>query len=162
MTLTKSQASARVRAGTSVETFHHATMGLFNISLARALIKAHPKLFPPMRVKFADLKAENNAGLDAAGVVGWLIGQREVCPKRCAELTPQQLNDPVINMIDDHGMSYLIDGIHRLSERFRRGMPDYECHMMPASMVPRMQPGTYRERPWGEMDVRDGQLVRRK
>lgn len=161
MAMTKSEAATRVRRGISVETFHHATMGIFNITLTRELIRLRPDLFKPMTVRFADIRAENNPDLDPAGVVAWLVGQREVCPKRCAELTRKQLEEPLISMVDEIGMTYVIDGIHRLAERFRRGMPDYSFYALPTIIVPKLRPGTFAERPWGEMEVRDGQLVKR-
>jgi hypothetical protein len=162
MTLTKSQAAERVRDGRSVETFHHATMGVFNVTACRQIIKRMPHIFKPHHVRFADIKAEGLPDLDSAGVVAWLVGQREVDQARCAELTSAQLEDPLISMMDEAGMSYVIDGIHRLSERFRRGKTGYRFYAMPVQIIPKLAPGTYLERPWGEMDVRDGQLVKRK
>lgn len=159
--ITKSEAAARVKEGLSIETFNHGTMGQFNISVLRQIISRNPSWFPVHHIKFADIKAEGSPELDAAGVVAWLVGQREVCPARCAELTRAQLEDPIINMVDEQGMVFVIDGIHRISERFRRGMAGYRFHAVPVALVPRLQ-GNFLERPWGEMEVRDGQLLKRQ
>lgn len=159
-TMTKSEAAARVRAGLSVETFHHANLGIFNVTRARALIKCQPHLFQKRHFLFADLKAEGQPGLDAAGVVAWLVGQREVDGARCAELTRLQLEEPLLHLYDESGICFLIDGIHRMSERFRRGLRDYWTHLMPLELAPRI-PSGIRHQDWGEMEVREGKLVKR-
>lgn len=158
---TKSEAAALVVAGKSIETFHHSTMGIFNITIARRMINAYPGYFKPHRVLFADISAEGHPELDAAGVVRWLIGQREVCPLRCAELTAEQLEEPLINAMDEQGMSYIVDGIHRLTARFERGMPDYSFYAFPLKLFPRLPEGVP-DQPWGEKDVVNGQLVKRR
>lgn len=160
MAMTKSEAAARVRSGVSIETFHHVNLGVFNVSAARILIKQHPSLFKLHRFLFSQLRAEGQPDLDAAGVVAWLAGSREVCPARCAELTRHQLEEPVLHLFAKDDSCYLIDGIHRLSERFRRGMRDYWTYMMPLEVAPKVPKGI-RGQDWGEMDIRDGQLVKR-
>lgn len=158
---TKSEAAALVVAGKSIETFHHSTMGIFNITFARRIIAAHRSYFKPHTVLFADIRAEGQPQLDAAGVVQWLIGQREVCPLRCAELTAEQLEEPLINAVDEHGMSYIVDGIHRLVARYERGMPGYSFYAFPLKFMPRV-PKDVPDQPWGEKDVVNGQLVKRR
>jgi len=161
MAMTKSEAAARVRAGVSIETFHHVNLGIFNVSAARAMIKRNPSLFKVRRFLFTQLKAEGQPDLDAAGVVAWLRESREVCPARCAELTRHQLEEPLIHLFAEDDTCYLIDGIHRLSERFRRGMRDYWTYMLPLEVAPKVPKGIPGQ-DWGEMEIRDGQLVKRE
>lgn len=157
---TKSEAAARVRSGVSLETFHHVNMGVFNVTAARLLIKRHPQLFQKRRFLFSQLKAEGQPDLDAAGVMAWLCDQREVDQARCAELTRHQLEEPVIHLFDHAGICFLIDGIHRMSRRFQRGMPDYWTFMVPLEVAPKV-PSGIRHQDWGKMEVRDGKLVER-
>lgn len=158
---TKSEAAARVRAGVLLETFHHVEMGIFNVTAVRVMIRRCPHLFQKRRFLFADLRAQGQPGLDAAGVMAWLAGQREVCPDRCAELTRHQLEEPVIHLFDQGGVCFLIDGIHRMTERFRRGMRDYWTFMVPMELASKVPDGVRRSHDWGKMEVRDGKLVER-
>ena len=77
----------------------------------------------------------------------------------------EQLDDPAIDLVNDEGQHYIIDGIHRIAARYKRGMPDFFTRWMKLAICPRipeelLQSGLYKYQ-WGEMDVRDGKLVKR-
>ena len=160
---TKSEIAALVAAGQNTEVFHHATMGIFNVSLARDIIERFPTRFPIYCIAFSQMSAPPELAIPQAQVMDWIFSQREICPKRLAELTDEQLDDPAIDLITEAGEHFLIDGIHRIAARYKRGMPDYRTYWMKFWMCPRVPPEqalTHKYR-WGEMDVRDGKLVKR-
>lgn len=161
MPYTKSQAAAQVAAGKHLETFHHVTLGIFNVTLARQMIQKYSSKFPVYRVRFDHIKADGHDDFTPEQVVEWLIGQREVCPVRVAELAQEQLEDPAINLYDDDGMVYTIDGIHRLAARFQRGYEDYPFYALPLKLAPRLEdPNMWRPIPWGEKEIVGGDLVK--
>lgn len=57
-------------------------------------------------------------------------------------------------------MSYIVDGIHRLTGRFRRGDATFQFYAIPLHMAPRLPADAmFADIPWGEKEVRDGKLV---
>lgn len=163
MIYTKSQTAQMVASGAHIETFQHATLGTFDVSLTRKIIARFPSRFPVGWAWFEDMRADGHPELIGPEVMVWIFSQREICPIRRDELTEEQLNDPAINLIDDQGGSYIIDGIHRIAARFKRGYPNFSLYSMPLKIAPRVPEGFEDFKvQWGEMEVRDGQLVKRR
>jgi hypothetical protein len=152
--LTKLEVNARRDAGLSVEVFQHVQFGIFNVSAMRSMIGMHPDKFKVHEVDFENLKADGQDIQSPQQFLDWLVGQREIDEERIAALTPEELEDPVIHVIDlENSQFYLIDGIHRLVGRFRRGDKTLKTYVYPLQYAPMVEPGLYVDRPWGTKDV---------
>lgn len=156
---TKTEMMASVIAGRSLETFHHIDLGIFNVTVLRAYIKKNPK-FPAFKCKFSDVRMEAKVGhLDP---MQWLIGNREIDYARAASLTDDQLKEPVIHVLcpagtnGDEETHLLIDGIHRIFERHRRGKSFFRYHLFPLAVCPLVDTTGFVHVPWGEKDVIPG------
>lgn len=160
--LTKSQMMRRVASGKCRETFTHSTLGMFDITAARAVVREmRERGERPHRCRFADLRADPSVVVEQS-VMDWLITQREVDMARVAELSPSQINEPVIHAVDPDGSHYPVDGIHRMVRRAQEGREDFRYWAIPLALMPRPAPGVYADVPWGLMDVVGDKLVNRE
>jgi hypothetical protein len=155
---TKSEAAALVAAGQAHETFHHATLGHFNITRLREVIAQGG--FKLHRCKFDDLKMVDGIEADA---FAYLTANREIDPARVAELTEQQIREPLLFALcppgsNGEGESHLLlDGIHRFVARRQRGKTFFTFIMVPLAEVPIVDPALFAGNlPWGEKDVVPG------
>ena len=103
---TKSEITALVAAGQNTEVFHHTTMGIFNAALpgVRDIIARFPTRFPIHRIAFSKMSAPPELAIPQVQVMDWIFSQREICPKRLAELTDEQLDDPAIDLVNDEAL----------------------------------------------------------
>lgn len=160
MSMTKTQMMRDVALGFLTETFSHATLGLLDVTATRALIQEMRSCgVQPLRCLFSDMRASDETVGDRT-VLEWLVSQREVDWDRVAELTPSQINEPIIHAVDSDGAHYPIDGIHRLVRRAQMGKRFFRYWAIPLRLVPRPR-GLVMDVPWGEMDLVAGELVRR-
>lgn len=162
--MNKSEAAKLVAAGLTVEVFHHATLGVFNVSwLRRAAAELARRGQRPLTCAFDDVRAEDGS----ADPHEFLISQREVDLERVKELTKDQLEDPLIFLLcppETNGVGethLLVDGIHRLVARRERGYADFSFWLVPLGAARRIDPDSGIQVPWGEKDVVDGKLVDR-
>lgn len=163
----KSLAAALVRSGELLESFHHATLGVFNItSMREHCRRARARGAEPYLCAFEDVSAENGH----PDPMAFLVGNREVDMDRVAELTREDLEDPVIMVACPPGVNgssethLLVDGIHRLVARHDRGYKDFVLWMIPwdEAQVHRVRPDEgLMSVSWGTKEVVDGQLVDR-
>lgn len=154
--MTKLEANKLRDEGKTIEVFNHSTLGIFNITEMRQFQKEYPDKFKVYEIPFENVRAEG-VEVDAAKVMDWLVGQREIDEERIAALTPEELEEPVITVfdMDDNASAYTIDGIHRLVGRFRRGDKTYKFYAWPLSlcpMIPRELAEAF-DRPWGTKEV---------
>lgn len=156
--LNKSQVADLIARGVGYETFQHETLGVFDISSLRQMIARNkPK---PLYCLYSELKMVDGVETDA---LQYLIEHRDVDMQRCAELTERQLDDPLIYVDcppypgEPTPSQLLIDGVHRLVERKRRGKTGFYYFLIPLDQAPRIP-----ERllglalPWGEKDIVPG------
>lgn len=164
MTMTKSQAARLISQGALTETFVHATLGHFNVSALRVLVAELVRRGKsPQRFAFADVRAENGD----PDPIAFLSSQREIDQARVDELTDADLEDPVIMIICPPGTNgagethLLVDGIHRMTGRHQRGLPDFPFWMIPYDVAKMLSADLARgiNVPWGRKEVRDGRLV---
>lgn len=74
---TKSEISALRDLGLMTEVFHHATLGVLNVTATRALIMSETyrrKMPRPLRCRWADLRTPDADLGDGPAVLKWLIG----------------------------------------------------------------------------------------
>lgn len=164
MTHTKCQMAALVAAGVAHETFQHATLGHFNITELRSLIK-RAKGLQVHRGLFSDMQMVDGISGDA---YEYLISNREIDAERVAALTAQQIAEPLIHALcppgsNGEGESHLLlDGIHRLVARKQRGKKFFKFHLIPLANVPRVNEELFVHVPWGRKDVTPEGLVERE
>lgn len=168
MKLTKSQSAQLVRRGLLMEVFHHATLGRFDVSAIRHYLlgyRAGVHGDKPMTCRFDSVRAETGD----PDPMAFLVGQREIDEARVAELTAEDLEDPIIFVACPPGSNgegethLLVDGIHRLVARHRRGYKDFVFYMTSLEVARALWRGAppgveLVEVPWGEKEVRDGEL----
>lgn len=159
MAYTKSQVAKLQAAGVARESFVHSVLGHIDITTLRLAIAA---MKPPAHTfNFADTKVEDST-MTAEEALQFLLDQREVDEERVNELTLEQLEEPIITLIDDGGYSYVVDGIHRLTARFRRGYPTFSTYILHEKNAPRIDSSKWVDLPWGEKELINGKLRRRK
>lgn len=166
MNMTKAQVAQLVRAGAVREIFEHASLGLFDIAVMRHYISARAaRGETPQRCQFCDVRTETGG----ANPMEFLISQREIDPARVAELTAEELEDPVIFVICPAGMNgeaethLLVDGNHRIMARHQRGYADFLFWPIPWHVVDQLRPPQDGiSIPWGQKEMRDGKLVDRE
>lgn len=164
MSNTKSQASKLVAAGIAREVFVHETLGTFDIAGLRELIATD---FPHIYLcAYASVNMVDGAECDA---MAYMVANREVDQNRCRELTDEQLDDPLIFVLCPPGSNgeqethLLVDGIHRLVERKRRGHRLFRFYLVPLKQAPTVRPEDYHNIEWGDKEVVPGLgLVDRK
>jgi len=164
VSVTKSQVARLVAEGLARETFQHVTLGHFDVTALRELVLAE---YPEVtRCRYDALSMVDGIECDA---LDYLVQNREVDRARCAELTREQLDDPLIFLLCPPGSNgdgeshLLVDGIHRLVERHRRGYPDFRLRMAPLHRAPRVDPDDDAHIPWGDTDLVPGVgLVKRR
>ena len=155
--LTKLQANKLRDEGISIEVFTHATIGIVNVSELRNIILSssmRDKLL--MTARFDEMRRAGDGNMKSDQVLEWLIGQRELDEERIASLTETELNDPVIDLIDvEGGMTHtIVDGMHRLVGRFRKGYPTFQYYAFPQHLAPMLpQSAMFADIPWGTKDV---------
>lgn len=164
MSLTKSQVARLVAQGLARETFQHVTLGHFDVTALRALVEV--EFTEIMRCSY---EAISIAGGVEMGAVAYLTQNREVDQARCAELTCEQLDEPLIFLLCPPGSNgdgethLLVDGIHRLVQRDRIGCFEFRFRMVPLDRAPRVDLGDDASIAWGDLDLVPGVgLVRRK
>jgi hypothetical protein len=98
-----------------------------------------------------------------------LFNNREIDRTRAAALNFVEIDEPVIILDCPPGANgigatqLLIDGIHRIFERHRRGYSFFEAYLLPLQLACRADLSEGRFAPWGKFDVVPGRgLVRRK
>lgn len=156
MTMSKSNAARLIASGIGRESFQHDTLGHFDITALRAFIRAgRPQI---LNCKYSEISYDGSE-VDA---LAHLVGNREVCPQRCKELTTEQLEEPLIFLLcpaganGEHATHLLVDGIHRFVERQARGKADFHFYLIPIELAPRVDEVNYREVPWGEKELIPG------
>ena len=161
MNLTKTQMMQLVGQGACVESFHHATLGMFDVSMLRLIAsKLKERGHKPLTCRFEDVRAEV-ANVDP---LDFLIANREVDRERVKTLTDEQLEDEMIFILCPPGTNgvgethLLVDGVHRMVARKERGKEDFNYWLVPLDCAPMVRPGSFIDVPWGEKEVRDGKL----
>ncbi len=167
---TKTEAAAMVASGLHMETFHHSTLGHFNITLLRVMIQATNQLYPG-RLKLHFCRFDQMQMVDSvkADAFDYLTANREIDPDRVSSLTAEQIDEPLIflkvpaGLNGDQESDLLVDGIHRLCRRKREGLKSFEFYIVPMFLCPVVEDGDGAMIPWGEKEVVPGVgLVRRK
>lgn len=163
--ISKSEAASLVAAGRVVEIFDHATLGVFDVSWLRRLVAGLAERGGrPLSCSFADVRAEDGS----ADPYVFITSQREIDRARVRELTDAQLEDPLIFLLCPPGTNgdgethLLVDGIHRLVARRERGLKDFRFWLVPLAAARRFDKASATEIPWGEKEVRDGELIKRR
>jgi hypothetical protein len=157
-------------AGIVREVFTHVTMGTFDIKQMRERIQretvASGRVPPLHRCRFDNMKMTDGRRID---VLSYLMQQREIDLLRCSQLTDEELKDPLIYVLcppgsNGDGVSHLlIDGIHRMVERHRRGFPDIVFYLIPLRDAVMVDMSTHTEVEWGDKSLVPGVgLVKRK
>ncbi len=165
----KSEMARLVARGLVHETFAHETLGHFDITRLRMILRdayGPGKEGPVRYCKFSELGMVDGITADA---FSYLIGAREVDKVHASNLTERQLKDPLYFLLcppgtNGEGESHLlVDGIHRLWERKKRGKEGFKFYLFPLELAPRIDDNVYREIKWGEKDLVPGVgLVTRK
>jgi hypothetical protein len=94
--------------------------------------------------------------------LSYLVENREVDESRIVELTTAQLHDPLIFVLcpagtNGEGESHLlVDGIHRLVARYRRGYEDFLFRMVPWDRAQRIDPDDFTNIEWGDKELVPG------
>jgi hypothetical protein len=169
MAMTKTEAARLVAIGRLHETFAHDTLGSFDITTLRGLVKRldRKRRIKTLRCRFDAVRVVEGINADP---MEYLLSQREVDFARAALLTDRQLADPLIYLLCPPGSNgpqethLLVDGIHRLYERKRRGYVDFAFYLIPLAYAPRIDRSQFfAELLWGEKDLIPGRgLVPRK
>lgn len=155
---TKCEMAALVAAGVAHETFHHATLGHFNITELRVII-ARARRLKLHRGLFSEMQMVDGVDADA---FEFLTASREIDYDRVAALTAEQIAEPLIHALcppgaNGEGESHLLlDGIHRLVARKQRGKKFFRFYLVPLASVPLVNEALYYHVPWGKKDVVPG------
>lgn len=167
---TKTEAAAMVADGRAIETFHHATLGHFNVTLLRETIHIanarRPGHFRLQHCAFAEMRMVDGI---AADPFEYLLANREIDHDRAMSLGPDQITEPLIFLLCPEGTNgeaethLLVDGIHRLYRRKTDGWSGFSFYMIPLFSAPMVDESRAIHLPWGEKEVVPGfGLVRRQ
>ena len=166
MSRTKAEAWKLVRACLAEETFAHQTLGHFNISVLRRVIG---ELIARQKIVRNYCRFDQVLFEGEGNGTEHLFANREIDKAHAASLTRQQLEEPLIFLSCPPGTNgegetqLLVDGVHRMFERHRRGYEDFRFYLFPLHLAPRVDKSQYREIKWGEKDLIPGVgLVDRK
>lgn len=164
LNMTKSEAARIIAEGRGVESFHHDTLGNFNVTALREMVNTGAE-----DVHYCPFDAIQMVDGIEGDALEYLIGHREIDRERVASLTPAQLEDPLLFLECPAGSNgeqasqLLVDGIHRLVALKERNYDGFYFYLVPLEDAPRIDTESCEEIPWGEMDLIPGQgLVKRK
>lgn len=167
MALTKAQCNDLVKRGLAQESFQHETLGHFNITELREIIgfRVITSSIELHRCSFNDINTVDGIETDA---IEYLCGSREIDYIHAATLTEAELKSPLLFLQCPAGTNgqdesqLLVDGIHRLYERKRRGYGYFEFYLWPLEQAPLVNEKQSVSIPWGEKEVVPGVgLIRR-
>ncbi len=166
---TKAESARLVALGLAHETFQHETLGHFDITVLREAIDialSRPPGLTLYRCRFDEVEMVDGIKVDA---FEYLTSNREIDYEHAKSFTKQQLAEPLLFLkcppgSNGEGESHLlVDGIHRMYERKRRGKTFFRYYLVPLEIAPRVDPEVWQEVKWGEKDVVPGVgLVKRE